>query len=293
MIDSQVNVFDVNFLVPFQGVRSHSLFTELIAVANDIKPVMRTYAILPEKYHILKNVCFKNGLYMEHSNFRLLDDITIVKDDSEKFFYVYISKDKESCKEAKIVEEKIVMGIKNDYEEHLKFSQLMGYPRCCFDFFFEEMKCLQESHLIEFKAFKNTKSNFSYLLNNLLRGDEYLISHYPCSYDCKESKKYAKKVLESLGILNEKKANDFIKLLKLPVMKFEKVASYVRFIDGKVNKNIVEYSDCWGSEDLCKIFRKGRKIENGKDSIIILNNKIKVGEYRKKSEGDGILFDFK
>jgi hypothetical protein len=213
--------------------------------------------------------------------------------DSGHFFFVYISKDKDLVKEAKEVEERIVMGIKNDYEEHLRFSQLMGYPRCCFDFFFQRLKELPESHFVEFEAFKNTKNRLSYLLNNLMRGDEYLISHYPCRYDCTESIKYAKRVLEVIKETNPKLADRFIRILKLPVMKFEHTAGYVRFFDGKVEGNKIKYSGCWGFETLYRLFEKGNVLVDEREKIKIFRNDVCIDEYKKRTERDGTIFDFK
>jgi hypothetical protein len=286
----KTNIFDMDFLRPFQGVKSHSLVSEFFAVANGIKPVLRTYAIRPKMYPLLRSICLENGLHTEHSNFMVSDDTNV--SDSGRFFFVYISKDKNLVKEAKEVEERITMGIKNDYEEHLRFSQLMGYPRCCFDFFFENVKKNPTTHLIEFEAHKNTKK-FSYLLNNLLRGNEYLISHYPCRYDCPKSMKYAKYVLRLIKETDPELADRFIKILKLPIMKFERTAGYVRFFDGRVEENKIKYSGCWGFETLYRLFEKGNVLLAERKRIKIFRNGVYIDEYKKETERDGIIFDFR
>ncbi|MEM5806794.1 MAG: hypothetical protein QW474_00190 [Candidatus Aenigmatarchaeota archaeon] len=292
MSNKNFNLLTLDFLRYFQGVQSHSLFSEFVAVLSDIKPVLRTYAIRVDRYPLLKKICAKYNLKCEHSNFRVFDDTTISTDNSGHF-YVYISKEEQLAKEAKKVEEDIITRKKADYESHLKFSHLMGYPECCFNFFFNKVNLFPaESHMIEFEAYKNTKK-FSFYLNNLIRGDHYLISHYPCTYNCRKSIQYAKSVLKSIEKIKPALAIEFKKLLKYPVVKFLKVGHYLRLIEGEIHDNTITYSDCWDTLSFDSKFKKGNKIEVHNSEIKIFRDSVLIDKYKKENEFDGVVFPFR
>ncbi len=287
-------IFDIDFLKPFEGIPSHSLFSEFIAVFYGIKPVLRTYAIRPDKYPLLKKICKKFSLFTEYSDFRISSKDDTIISPFGPFVYVYISKSKQLSKEAKKTEEDIFLKRQFFYEKSLRFSQLMGYPKCCFDFFRNYMKNnSHRSDLIEHNIYKNTDGKFSFYLNNLIRGDYYLVSHYPCSYNCELSVIYAKKVLKSIKIVNPEIAGKTLILLKSPVIKFIRRGYFMRFTGAGAQNNEIVYKNCEGDEGLVKKFIKGNRLEVGKKKIKIFKDDLLVDVYDKKNELDGVIFDFK
>lgn len=290
------NIFDIDFLKPFEGIPSHSLFSEFVAVFYDIKPVLRTYAIRPDKLPPLEKICKNYGLFAESSNFRISAKDDTVISPSGPFIYVYISKSKRLVKEAKQIEEKIFIKNQKSHSLFLRFAELMGYPKCCFNFFLNYIRkhSAVRFYLIEYDIHKNTQGNFSFYLNNLVRGDYYLISHHPCSYNCGPSIKYAKKVLSAIRKVNPKIACRIKALLKFPVLKFLNRAQYLRFINGKVKSRAeIIYKISEGDDKLNRKFKKGNRILVGRDKIEIFKDKTLVDIYKKKNELDGVIFDFK
>ena len=67
-----------------------------------------------------------------------------------------------------------------------KLGELFGYPQCCIEEFlkFEGNDYVMNSH--------NNSKKFNFLLNNII--PERIISHFPCSYGCKESIKLAQAI---------------------------------------------------------------------------------------------------
>lgn len=98
---------------------------------------------------------------------------------------------------------------------HQEIGILLSYPPCCAN---------RLSYTIDLKKdFLQKQANeINFLLNNFfLRSDSnlFLYSFYPCSYDCKATKKYVKKIYQWLKKFP--KTRKFIEeRLKMPVMFF-------------------------------------------------------------------------
>ncbi|MDD5145921.1 MAG: hypothetical protein PHF44_03725 [Candidatus Pacebacteria bacterium] len=296
------NIFNGDFLKVFEDMSSHCFVPEFIAVLAGIKPVFRTYAIHVDRYPIFQKICKKYSIFVEFSDFRISsnDWISIVK--KSQFVFAYFSKYKKLAKEAKDVEYNIFVKNEKSYKTLLRFSQLMGYPKCCFDFFLSGWKkiisdktsCVRPDQF-EYISHQNTKEVFSFYLNNLIKGNNYyLISHLPHSYNCKPSIEYAKKVLTAIKKVNPEIAEKITTILKYPVMKFLNRGQYLRFIKGKVkNDNEIVYEVSEGDDKLNKKFIKGNKILAERTKIKIFKNKKLVDVYNKKNKLDGVIFDFK
>lgn len=287
--------FDRDFLKPFEGVPTHSLYPEFIAVAGGLKPVLRTYAIRLDRYAALKRILAGHGLVSEHSDFRISpEDDTLLAPGGDSV-YVYISRSAALAARAKKCEEGILARKKPSYADSLEFSALMGYPRCCFDFFlkFVTGRPSEPSHLAECEALRNTGSSPSFYLNNLIRGDHYLVSHYPCSYRCGPSLKYAKALLGEMREVRPALAAKLARLLKDPVIKFTGKGSYVRLGGGRAGEGgTVHYRDCDGEARLADRFAKGDSLRTLKSSIKIFKDGLPVDVYRKKNKDDGTIFVF-
>ena len=143
--------------------------------------------------------------------------------------YLYISKDRQSAELANQYETelskplnytkenfvaKIEEYFKAQEELQNKLGELFGYPKCCIAEFirFNKSEFLkvhtayndnnEKQETIPnyaINTYNNTqnKEQFNFLLNNLCK--RHLISHFPCSYECKESIRYAKKIFANLN----------------------------------------------------------------------------------------------
>lgn len=289
------NIFDIDFLRFFEGVPSHSLFPEFVAVSRGIKPVLRTYAIRLDRFNLFKKVCQSYSLFVERSDFRISSEDDTRISPSGPFIYTYISKSKKSAREAKQIEYDIFLKKEISYKKPLRFARLMGYPKCCFDSWWElrGVHSPAETGQVEYRASKRTEGEFSFYLNNLIRGDYYLIAHHPCSYQCQPSIKYAKKVLGAIKAVDPLVAKKIVTLLKFPVIKFLKRGRYLRLIDGHlINGQSVIYRTCEGDESFIQKFIKGNKLQIEKDRIKIFRDNLLVGIYHKRNEFDGVIFPF-
>ncbi|MDD2673094.1 MAG: hypothetical protein PHW43_11885, partial [Syntrophales bacterium] len=208
------------------------------------------------------------------------------------FVYVYVSKYKNLVQETSQIEKE--MFIDRNFSRFHRFSELMGYPKCCYNFFARNIyKNRRDSHRMEYLIYKKTKGRPSFYLNNLIRGDYYLISHHPCSYNCEESIKYAKKVFAGIKTIDQKLSEKIIKLLKFPVLKFIKRGHYLRLLGGVVQKSqFVHYKACEGGNNLTKKFQRGNKILICNNRIEIFKGDRKIDVYNKKNKLDGVIFNF-
>lgn len=269
-----------------------------MAVFYGLKPVFRTFAIALDKFAGLKKILGGCGLFAGRSDFRISSADGITLSPKGKSVYVYISRPEKLAEEAKRIEEAFHGRNGGSYRTMLRFSRLMGYPKCCFDFYerFNRQpsgdRC--RSHQIEYAARRNTRGGFSFYLNNLSRWDGYLVPHFPCSYNCRPSIEYAKKVLLAISDLDPELALKYAALLKFPVMKFLGHGWYVRYIGGKAGSGgTVVYRASSGENEVSNKFSRGNKVIVGKKKIKIFKDNPLVGAYDKKSELDGVVFDFK
>ena len=286
---------------------------EFIAVKYDLKPVMRRFYDGGQYPHI-KRVCERNGLI---SGFLEINDeikkyflppklLQNSPKRDEEFFrgeiILYISKSRELIEKAK----------KYEIKDPRRYGELLGYPKCCIDFCEVESNNTGLDYPI--KAYKNTKGMGSFLLNNLLwhlsdcyAYPYYLISHYPCSYNCKASKRYAAdllKLIEEDDALLALKLQEYLKYPILlwndshvPPQQWDENKGIV--FEGNFKDNQVNYTDLCplfrgGPMEHIQKFREGNKVEVTKKNIkIFLDDKL-LYTLRKENEfDDGILIKFK
>ena len=113
-------------------------------------------------------------------------------------YFVYISKDERKAWLASYYER-----IRNDQELGL----LLGYPSCCVDFFCQHFNAQKT----------NLQAAPANLWTNLTKRDQdaVLLSHFPCTSDCKESIIIAMKNLNFLATVEPQRARELAALLKV------------------------------------------------------------------------------
>lgn len=175
---------------------------EMLYLLENIKPAVRIMVKEDEKEKIT-DFLKKNNLNYEISDFKLIkqdtekaysDKATKIALDSKHYGHLifYISKDQETSKKAKELEQE---------NKHKELGILLGYPKCCSEFFekhFEEESKKQNDYTLP--ALNNSEGfNFSFYTNIALRHfDLNLLSHFPCNFNCSASIELAKKHLEIL-----------------------------------------------------------------------------------------------
>ena len=162
---------------------------EILYVLENIKPCARIL-VYEDKLSNILDFLKSNDLGFSVSNFKLKKifnensfysdkSVKIEKDSLEKgYFFVYISRIKELAEKAKAYEENNM---------HFELGMVLGYPKCCCEFFkknFNEnnadltLETLRNSEGFEFPFYTNIAARHF---------DISLLSHFPCSFNCKFS----------------------------------------------------------------------------------------------------------
>lgn len=291
---------------------TESINFEYLALKHGIKPTQRSI-IDYRQFKFIKEIYEKNGIYVTHSDYKIKRTKTMLR---PKPLYshggqiiLYASK---LPKLAEALKEQEVKRIKGIYLSGRKFfsmvdetiGHLLGYPQCCINFFKKNTNFPSSKLIIS--AYENTEHVPSFYLNNLhaYPGSRFgsLISHFPCSYDCSESKRYAQKVLNAIcGLKTE--IREYIEFfLKLPVLLlnngktvfFDNVDIY-----GRRNRYNFVYNSINHNHDLKKdrnylctynTLKKGNSMIFDKKALTIFHNDKTVGKIKNE---DLLLFTFK
>jgi hypothetical protein len=205
-------------------------------------------------------------------------------------------------------------------------GKLLGYPKCCVEK--HQNLCKNSlglnSSLRIYQSYQGTKK-CNFLTNNLFNfcsrlgkkkenfeflnkyyhlnekhfpiplWDLQIISHIPCSYDCKASIKIGKKIdflLKKYAPATEKIIRE---TLSRPVLFFD-LFKLVLF-DGYLKKNILYYKKIVPpyfllENPLMKNIKNGNKIIVHDNKIEIFKNNLSLFIYQKKSKTDGFILDF-
>ncbi len=174
---------------------------EITYVLGGIKPCCRLL-VQDKKKKELQNFCKENGLYVEFSDYKVsripdnnkltfsnrMRRIPLTAEEGE--WVVYISKSKEIAELAKHSENIL---------DHAKFGELLGYPKCCTNFYIKNReKALENNDDYNLLIQPDIKKHPFYNNHTIRCFGISLISHFPCSHDCKQSKKVAEKTLHFL-----------------------------------------------------------------------------------------------
>lgn len=193
---------------------------EVLYVIEDAKPCARILVFedeLDKAADFLKN----NKINYSVSDFKVVKQnvqsefysdksIKIPKGDSSRgHFFVYLSKDKNKAEQAGILEEN---------NNHLELGLILGYPKCCCEFFqknFDEkntdltLESLKNSDGFEFPFYNNIAARHF---------DISLLSHFPHSFHCKPSIEIAKNNLKIIQKHSKQIAEMFSSVLKSAVI---------------------------------------------------------------------------
>ena len=180
---------------------------EIIFLLENVKPVVRQ-GFYPSELSAVTAFCQEQNFVCVTSSFKvLLDDLEAYtnkglripqSDPRPGMIFVYISWDESLAYQAAYAE---VTG--NDEELGL----LLGYPRCCVDYFCENFSTNHTNPEIP------SSNPFTRLSQR--KNDCVLLSHFPCRADCQKSIALAKKYLGVIQKNTPERAEEMWKILTL------------------------------------------------------------------------------
>lgn len=278
---SLVNTYQTEF-GPFTGQ-----LPEIIATEQGLKPVSRFRCYDESDYEHLKEACetYEIQVIRGHVTFDRY------RTNAEEFgFYVYIEK-------AKRLDPSV-----NDSGDQARFGEILGYPKCCINnsLKFSKSKGRKEKYL---------KDKIDFRLNTFLKfSNFYLISHFPCSWKCNRTIKYADNLCQALADYDKNYFNLLKKNLRYPALiAFPKKSNFLDSFDhrdgilfnGQSNGNTLHYKNFQrisivDSDDLLddtiSHLYQGNNLKVDKNQIIIRNGREEIAKL--EIEGNLKLFRF-
>ena len=228
----------------------------------------------------------ENKIKAEVSDFKVVKENTVSSFYSDKSVMIdrgsktkghlilYASKDEVLAKSAKKFEKE---------QNHKQLGLALGYPECCCDFF--EKNFSEAKTDLTLESLKNSDGMKFPFLNNIAARDFdiSLLSHFPHSFQCKESEKIADNYLKILEKTNKNIAKSFADTLKCGVLYTE--------TDGVFLLRNYKYEQedfSFGSAVGTKINRIYRLLASGRKVKVFGKNSVEINEI--KIEGNDIGF---
>ena len=180
---------------------------ELVLLLQNAKEVVRQ-GFFESELHRVEQFCQKNNLHLIKSEFKVIfadegiysnKGIRIpINDKRPGMYFVYISKEEQKAWLASYYE--LV-------QNHKDLGLVLGYPRCCVDFF---SKNFSSQNVNLEKPSQNPYTNLS-----LREQDAVILSHFPCSSECKESIKLGEKYLQAIYAYDKERARELLTHLRV------------------------------------------------------------------------------
>jgi len=266
---------------------------DTVALFYDLKPLLRA-GVSHWKFDAFKEALSKLG-------FKLLT--MEPRGPNKENFNCIISKSEKKLKEYHKAEENMEMGRSDD-----SLGKLFGYPRCCIEEFTKNTsmnKSLPPMTLLNTKGESDFRLNYLYSFdsrqfnyeefNRVTKGyllsNNYLIPYIPCSFNCKESIKYAQKLLDILKLEFPEYHEKLTSFLKKPILFF---SDFVFFpLTGKMEGNKLSYKSFSKIHDhlpikIVKLLEKGSVIKKENNNLQIYKN----SRYVDKLPSSVELFNF-
>lgn len=269
---------------------------DLIYTIEGYKPVTRII-IADTQINNLFNFCRGNNLFWKIESYRVLRNsdkgkggfsnrLEHVEYHNENGDYiVYISIDK-----------KILNNNFNKMSEK-EFGQYLGYPECCTEFY-EKNKHMVIQEQIDLAPLSVTSLGpFLYYANYFLRYFNYsVISHFPCSCNCKETVAYGKRNMKLLRRLFPDFANE-MELNMCSFILYTENYGITYITNYEIKKSVwgqhIVFKTFYSTNNQSEIYRYLNKykefniIDFNKIKIgnkIFCNNQLRVASFNKKSE---------
>lgn len=193
---------------------------EVLYVIEGTKPCARILIFEDELKKVIDFLAGKN-VHTFFSDFKVLKQniqSEFYSDKSTKIpknalqkghFLVYISKSEKIAQQAKIMEET---------NNHIELGLILGYPKCCCDFFADNFN--EKNTDLTLKTLENSNGYEFLFYNNITARhfDISLLSHFPHSFDCKPSIENAKNNLKIIKKCLHQLADLFVNTLQSAVV---------------------------------------------------------------------------
>lgn len=261
---------DLNLLTKLFGNLHQAL--EVLYVANGLKKLARLSIYNKNRLNLAKNFIENHRLKIVESSVKY-----ITKRDSNRtyftsyskpvalnnkkggFIYLYISKSNDLSQLGRICEE-------HDYS--IQFGRILDYPECCIDFYNKNIqRYLKEKRDLMHSVLDETEGLFPYpFWNNFVTRyfDASLLSHYPCSFNCRESMEMAKERLELIKSISSSLSDYLIGQLKSVIIFTSSLGIY-KLTDYLFKNNEVHFNKkgicCINKSYIRDILEKTTKIQ--------------------------------
>jgi len=267
---------------------------EVIAVKVGVKPVMRI-PVSPEfGYEKFSQLCKNLGVLTGLSDYKIKAPYTKtdIQSSSEGDNLMYVSMEQNLIDKAK----------RYDLFDEDKFGELMGYPKCCIDYYNRIMnnKPIHETYMYV-KSGKKLNWHNNYLLR--FNSNYYLHAYFVCSFDCKESIKNAKGVLKGIKEFDPVFAQKIEHHLKLPILFDDSRPGGILYnwnqlkavvFDGDLKEDTIEYDGqfaLWEGHHF-PLFSEGDKLTIAKDHITLSKHDCVVRKIGKPGDENGFIIKF-
>ena len=223
---------DVNYLINLFGGLRQAL--EILYVMNGFKKTTRIIIAQDAEINLIKNFVENKNLNMEVSTLKY-----ITKKDGNKTLYtsysepVKLNHKKEGLRYLYISKSKklsLLARVTDEHQHTEEFGKILGYPECCIEFYNRNIQiCLREKKDLMHNVLDETNIPFPYpFWNNFVARcfDVSFLSHYPCSFNCKESIKIAKERLQLIRSILPSLAEYIIKQLKSAIVSTSSIGIY-------------------------------------------------------------------
>lgn len=269
-----------------QRLGSMTKALEILYVKDGIKPAARIIADEEKADELIK--CM-DGLSIVKSDFKIKKEVDERRQYSDKGIrlpvsskengqvFLYISKSKEKAELAKRLEEE---------NKHTELGIALGYPKCCAEFFNKNFPIeSKKQNDYTLSTLRNSQGyKFPFYTNTAIRHlDLTLLSHFPCSFNCKNSIELAKKNLDAIEKHSRELGIIFHGMLKGAVVYTEKDGVFL-LRNAQISKDEIVYNGIFGSlnNKLYGLLKKSEKIQ------VVSKNHIRLE--KNELEGDDVGF---
>ncbi len=288
-------------------------YIKFLSLIHGVKPMIIDSIIKNKKDDFIRFLD-RNGIFHLFFGNEKSPNFTACGNSSVEYFA--ISKDP-----SKISEFSEICFGKDDRRNHIKVGNLLGYPECCSKSYSEqglkspELRVRDNYH----EAVVNSKRFYPFNNNTFCfysKGDIYeekekldakhnelffnfkyphFISHLPCSFDCRGSLEYGKKVYEALKTEDSDAAELILNILSKPVLFFGPFDFIV--FEGEADKKELHYRGILPPLSLINDDKLGKFIDG--DRLTVSDDEIKVFKgdkaihtIEKRGKRDGFIIPF-